>query len=75
MAKKVTAGDIPPFETNELRKSLKAFYQTPFEDPATGQTRTIGSFKWGVYIFYDYDNEPIYVGQTKEQVSQRIGCQ
>jgi hypothetical protein len=25
-----------------------------------------------VYIFYDYDGEPIYVGQTKERVSGRI---
>ena len=33
----------------------------------------IGNFKWGVYIFYDYDGEPIYVGQTKEKVSGRIG--
>ena len=28
--------------------------------------------KHGVYVFYDYDGEPIYVGQTKEQVRTRI---
>ncbi len=28
--------------------------------------------KYGVYVFYDYDGEPIYVGQTKEQVRTRI---
>ena len=33
----------------------------------------IGTYKWGVYIFYDYDGEPIYVGQTNEKVSGRIG--
>jgi hypothetical protein len=26
----------------------------------------------GVYAFYDYDGEPIYVGQTKEQLRVRI---
>ncbi|MEW5883238.1 MAG: GIY-YIG nuclease family protein [Armatimonadota bacterium] len=26
----------------------------------------------GVYAFYDYDGEPIYVGQTKERLSTRI---
>lgn len=28
--------------------------------------------KCGVYVFYDYDGEPIYVGQTKEQLRVRI---
>jgi hypothetical protein len=32
----------------------------------------IGWFKWGVYIFYDYDGEPIYIGQTNEKISGRI---
>ncbi len=27
----------------------------------------------GVYAFYDYDQEPIYVGQTEEGLSARIG--
>ena len=63
----------PAFETEQLRQSLKDFMQTPYVDPDTGETTNIGSFKWGVYIFYDYDLEPIYVGQTKEQVSQRVG--
>jgi GIY-YIG catalytic domain-containing protein len=65
--------DEPPFETHELRKSLKAFFKLPYTDDTTGKTRAIGSFKWGVYIFYDYDGEPIYVGQTKEKISGRIG--
>lgn len=62
----------PPFETAELRKSLKQFLELLYTDPLSGQTKKIGSFKWGVYIFYDYDGEPIYVGQTKERVSSRI---
>jgi hypothetical protein len=28
--------------------------------------------QWGVYAFYDYDGEPIYVGQTNEQLRVRI---
>jgi hypothetical protein len=62
-----------PFETRELRAGLKAFFQTPYTDPKTGKVTTIGSYRWGVYIFYDYDGEPIYVGQTNEKVSGRIG--
>lgn len=59
----------PPFETAQLRAGLRHFFKLPY----LGGNRTIGSFKWGVYIFYDYDGEPIYVGQTKEKVSGRIG--
>ena len=33
----------------------------------------IGNAKWGVYAFYDYDGEPIYVGQTNEMLQVRIG--
>ena len=35
--------------------------------------RAIGGRKWGVYAFYDYDGEPIYVGQTYEGLRSRIG--
>ena len=59
----------PPFETRELRKALSAFLSQ--EDPATGVR--IGAYKVGVYAFFDYDGEPIYVGQTYEGVSSRIG--
>ena len=37
------------------------------------QGRTVGSAKFGVYCFYDYDDEPIYVGQTKERLGGRVG--
>ncbi|MBL0749795.1 GIY-YIG nuclease family protein [Nocardioides baculatus] len=36
------------------------------------QGRKVTSAKWGVYAFYDYDGEPIYVGQTKESLSTRL---
>jgi hypothetical protein len=62
-----------PFETRELRKALNDFFKTPYHITTTGTAFPIGSFKWGVYIFYDYDGEPIYVGQTKEKISGRIG--
>lgn len=34
--------------------------------------RVWSAAKWGVYAFYDYDGEPIYVGQTKEKLSVRV---
>lgn len=38
---------------------------------ASGQR--IGSIKCGVYAFYDYDGEPIYIGQTYEGFGTRLG--
>ena len=34
--------------------------------------RKIGDCQCGVYAFYDYDGEPIYVGQTMERLRDRI---
>lgn len=34
--------------------------------------RRLGSCKFGVYVFYDYDGEPIYAGQTSESLGTRI---
>jgi hypothetical protein len=61
-----------PFETSELRRLLEEFLNTLVENPRTGQQVKVGNFKWGVYSFYDYDDEPIYVGQTKESIRTRI---
>lgn len=33
----------------------------------------IGGSKCGVYAFFDYDGEPIYVGRTLENLSTRLG--
>ena len=45
-------------------------------DDALGQTdsgdRVISDAGWGVYAFYDYEEEPIYVGQTNEQLRTRV---
>lgn len=64
--------NIPPFETEDLRRNLATFLDNEFDDPVGGGTRRVGNFKWGVYIFYDYDGEPIYVGQTNEMLRTRI---
>jgi GIY-YIG catalytic domain len=56
-------------ETQKLRAALKAAFDTPY----LGGKKSIGSFTCGVYAFFDYDNEPIYVGQTIEGLSSRIG--
>ena len=37
-----------------------------------GHGRRWADAKWGVYAFYDYEGEPIYVGQTNEQLRVRI---
>lgn len=61
-----------PFETSELRQLLEQFLNRAISNPLNGEEIKVGNFKWGVYSFYDYDNEPIYVGQTKESLRTRI---
>ncbi|HEX3365776.1 GIY-YIG nuclease family protein [Phenylobacterium sp.] len=63
--------NVPPFETEDLRANLARFLDTPFQDPI-GAQRKVGHYKWGVYAFFDYDGEPIYVGQTNEMLRTRI---
>lgn len=60
-----------PFETEALRAELARFlnHSQLFPD---GVVRRLGGITWGVYAFFDYDNEPIYVGQTKESLGTRI---
>ena len=57
---------IPPFETHDLRKNLTKFLDADFKG------HKVGNYKFGVYAFFDYDNEPIYVGQTNEMLRTRI---
>lgn len=63
----------PPFETAELRRGLAAFLNASFPLEGVPTAQRVGAFKWGVYAFFDYDGEPIYVGQTSEQIRKRIG--
>ena len=51
-----------------IRGEIQAFLATV---DAKGQR--IGSIKCGVYAFYDYDGEPIYIGQTYEGFGIRLG--
>lgn len=60
-----------PFETKHLRESLARFLDLVVDDQGGSRVK-VGNYKWGVYAFYDYDNEPIYVGQTKETLRTRI---
>ncbi len=60
-----------PFETGMLRSALADFLNMPVDDPTLGAIR-LGGYRWGVYAFFDYDDEPIYVGQTKETLRTRI---
>lgn len=57
----------PPFDTVRLRESLKLFLDRKI--PGHGR---LGSCQHGVYVFFDYDGEPIYVGQTVEQLGTRV---
>lgn len=61
-----------PFETEALRAALQTFLDISVDDSETGKKHKIGSYKWGVYAFFDYDGEPIYVGQTNEMLRTRI---
>ena len=65
------AVNFPPFETEDLRANLARYLATPFAD-LTGIERPVGNYAWGVYAFFDYDGEPIYVGQTNERLRTRI---
>lgn len=56
-----------PDDVAAIRAEIRNFFAT--KDTAG---KRIGSYKHGIYAFYDYDGEPIYVGQTEEKLSGRI---
>jgi GIY-YIG catalytic domain-containing protein len=58
---------VPP-DVAAIRQQIRAFLDT-----RSPNGQKIGNAKWGVYAFYDYDSEPIYVGQTYESLRSRIG--
>jgi hypothetical protein len=59
--------DLPSPQVREFRELLKEALTAK-----DSEGRVIGSAKFGVYAFYDYDCEPIYVGQTNEGLRVRI---
>ena len=71
LARDPDAVNVPPFETEDLRRNLATFLDTRFDDPS-GARPFVGNYRWGVYAFFDYDGEPIYVGQTNERLRTRI---
>ena len=56
-----------PKDVAAIRECIAAFL-----DRLGDNGRKIGNSRWGVYAFYDYDGEPIYVGQTNESLRVRI---
>lgn len=60
-------GELPAPIVQEFRRLLKQAL-----DATDDQGRAWSNAKWGVYAFYDYDGEPIYVGQTNERLRTRI---
>jgi hypothetical protein len=57
-----------PADVAAIRNALQAFLKSP-----DAKDKRIGTSKCGIYAFYDYDGEPIYVGQTYEGLGARIG--
>lgn len=58
---------LPAADVQDFRAQLKDVLAE-----TDSQGRVWSSSKWGVYAFYDYDGEPIYVGQTNEQLRVRV---
>ena len=57
----------PPQEVTAIVAELERFLEV-----RDAQGRRHCDAKCGVYAFYDYDSEPIYVGQTAEQLRVRM---
>ena len=57
----------PPHEVRAIRALITEALNT-----VDSQGRRVGDAKHGVYLFYDYDGEPIYVGRTYEKLRTRI---
>lgn len=65
MPKPATGPGVVP-ETDAIRKEIETLLATKDE-----KGRRIGSIQHGVYAFFDYFGEPIYVGRTKESLGTR----
>lgn len=62
------ATSVLPREVDAIRRGIRAVMDKT--DPLTGNR--IGATKTGIYAFFDYDGEPIYVGQTSANFSDRV---
>lgn len=56
-----------PANVAAINREITAFLNTKADSG-----KAVGNSKYGVYAFYDYDGEPIYVGQTAEKLRTRI---
>lgn len=65
--KKDNAAEGVPQDVAAIRKRIRDFLNAK-----SSHGLAIGNAKWGVYAFFDYDGEPIYVGQTNEKLRSRI---
>lgn len=63
----VSRGALAAPDVAEFRRLLKSFLDSRLPDG-----RQPAGAQWGVYAFYDYDGEPIYVGQTNERLRVRV---
>lgn len=66
-ARKTTKSELSPDRVRVLYKGVEAALDTRDESE-----KKVGNAKYGVYAFFDYDGEPIYVGQTTESLRTRI---
>jgi hypothetical protein len=65
---------LRPARTSLPAPSVRDF-RAQLDDALTAedeQGRRWADARWGCYAFYDYDGEPIYVGQTNEQLRVRV---
>lgn len=67
MSRKPAKKSLPAKSVQEFRALLDAALDTQDD-----QGRKWADAQWGCYAFYDYDGEPIYVGQTNERLRTRI---
>lgn len=56
-----------PQEVRAIRQKIEEALNT-----RDAQGRVVGNAKYGIYAFYDYDGEPIYVGETSEKLRVRV---
>jgi len=59
--------ELPSPQVREFRELLDVAL-----DELDEEGRIVGNARYGVYAFYDYDGEPIYIGQTNEQLRVRV---
>lgn len=58
---------LPATSVRDFRHLLDVALSEPDD-----QGRKWADAKWGCYAFFDYEGEPIYVGQTNEQLRVRV---